>query len=523
MPSLNRPNAPTRLPSGEFGDYFFKPYALRSSEAKSIATTPSPLSTPANIATHRRALRSSEGANPYTPSPLASPVINASSRRPQLAERSTYWSESNFRSGLQRGLLRQSPIASEAIAEEPTRSNYKIPSTSSSLRDRSEKTSGAPSIHDPSLNANDRSAPREARAGFKWTHDFLGGWLEVRIGRQRRSDDDRLIEKPNLETDDLSSFSSRTSSVHLPFGHATTTEESRTNTDSEPLPQTSESLDSANTPRPLREGLYCRTKRLLGLKHGSIAPSTKPRSRTPTNAVLERVTSTLRFLPTRNFSASTSTATSISNISIAAPRKRRRRAGHRDGLSTSSSVRNLRMGKPPMGTPEPEAMYLGSDSNKYISVNLMHPDGPAFLPSEARRINTPPLPSEEFGKGHARGFFFDYNSPPDEDTRAFPRRPLPPPHLDEKAELLREGDWYRVKMDAIETGASVSHEELGPSIPEHLPSSPLCPRNPRHKSGGTSICPYHGRNKSTPSDVEKTPTPSRTGTLSPVPEKWWLR
>ncbi len=32
-------------------------------------------------------------------------------------------------------------------------------------------------------------------------------------------------------------------------------------------------------------------------------------------------------------------------------------------------------------------------------------------------------------------------------------------------------------------------------IPEHLPSSPLCPMNPKHDGGGRSICPYHGRMK----------------------------
>lgn len=32
-------------------------------------------------------------------------------------------------------------------------------------------------------------------------------------------------------------------------------------------------------------------------------------------------------------------------------------------------------------------------------------------------------------------------------------------------------------------------------IPEHLPSSPLCPMHPKHKSGGKGICPYHGRRR----------------------------
>ena len=33
------------------------------------------------------------------------------------------------------------------------------------------------------------------------------------------------------------------------------------------------------------------------------------------------------------------------------------------------------------------------------------------------------------------------------------------------------------------------------NIPEHLPSSPICPKYPKHPSGGTGICPYHGRQR----------------------------
>ncbi|KAI0597849.1 hypothetical protein F4775DRAFT_602031 [Biscogniauxia sp. FL1348] len=32
-------------------------------------------------------------------------------------------------------------------------------------------------------------------------------------------------------------------------------------------------------------------------------------------------------------------------------------------------------------------------------------------------------------------------------------------------------------------------------VPEHLPSSPMCPANKRHRSGGTGVCVYHGRRK----------------------------
>lgn len=32
-------------------------------------------------------------------------------------------------------------------------------------------------------------------------------------------------------------------------------------------------------------------------------------------------------------------------------------------------------------------------------------------------------------------------------------------------------------------------------LPEHLPTSPMCPANKKHKSGGTGVCVYHGRSK----------------------------
>ena len=42
-------------------------------------------------------------------------------------------------------------------------------------------------------------------------------------------------------------------------------------------------------------------------------------------------------------------------------------------------------------------------------------------------------------------------------------------------------------------------------VPDHLPSSPLCPLNPNHKSGGKAICPMHGRKRTVAiTSVEKT-------------------
>ncbi|KAI1265578.1 hypothetical protein F5Y18DRAFT_435540 [Xylariaceae sp. FL1019] len=39
-------------------------------------------------------------------------------------------------------------------------------------------------------------------------------------------------------------------------------------------------------------------------------------------------------------------------------------------------------------------------------------------------------------------------------------------------------------------------------IAEHLPTSPMCPANKRHVSGGTGVCVFHGRRKRTPKPKE---------------------
>jgi hypothetical protein len=40
-------------------------------------------------------------------------------------------------------------------------------------------------------------------------------------------------------------------------------------------------------------------------------------------------------------------------------------------------------------------------------------------------------------------------------------------------------------------------------VPEHLPSSPLCPMNPKHQSGGAGICVYHERKTSVSSSIKE--------------------
>lgn len=58
------------------------------------------------------------------------------------------------------------------------------------------------------------------------------------------------------------------------------------------------------------------------------------------------------------------------------------------------------------------------------------------------------------------------------------------------------GGSHKSKLGNRSEGPSYGDLEIGQfefNTPEHLPSSPLCPKNPKHKSGGTGICVYHGR------------------------------
>lgn len=43
-------------------------------------------------------------------------------------------------------------------------------------------------------------------------------------------------------------------------------------------------------------------------------------------------------------------------------------------------------------------------------------------------------------------------------------------------------------------------------VPDHLPSSPLCPLNPKHKSGGRAICLLHGRKKPHQANISRAAT-----------------
>ena len=140
-------------------------------------------------------------------------------------------------------------------------------------------------------------------------------------------------------------------------------------------------------------------------------------------------------------------------------------------------------------------MYTSSDRQQYFRVEMTRPDAPTFLPSEARRVGTPPLSSRESGKGRLRGFFFDLRSPNQENAES-PRWELPEEkrRVSATSTLGPEIEWFRVRVTGPEQAGAINEFEF--NLPEDLPTSPLCPKNPKLSSGGSGICVYHGRNHS---------------------------
>lgn len=222
--------------------------------------------------------------------------------------------------------------------------------------------------------------------------------------------------------------------------------------------------------------------------------------------------------------------------------------------SYTSSQQALRMGAQPNNTPDERATYKvkrspSAETEEYLKVDISVRGGTSYLPSEARRIHTPPLP-QDGPDGKKRGFFFDYNGPKRSDSRqeeildpaSIPVRSTSRANIFGKKTFLSAGrivtkartnDWYEAKLAQLEdteddlllrkqhgltsphhadlnrgrSGTQTSLYELKRqkeedmfdlTIPEHLPSSTLCPRHPRYwrvvKGKGSQFrgCWMHG-------------------------------
>lgn len=215
-----------------------------------------------------------------------------------------------------------------------------------------------------------------------------------------------------------------------------------------------------------------------------------------------------------------------------------------DQTSYTSSQLVLRRGAQPNNTPDELATYTikrspSAETQEFLKVDISVRGGTSYLPSEARRIHTPPLPQDGVD-GKKRGFFFDYNAPRQSESRheemldpaSIPVRNASRISSGSKKAFLNAGrvvtrprtnDWYDAKLAQLEASeddgtfgslsqrnrstaqASLSEirkrkeeETFDMTIPEHLPSSPLCPRHPRYwrivKGKGSQFrgCWMHG-------------------------------
>ncbi|OAQ68897.1 RNA polymerase II accessory factor, Cdc73 [Pochonia chlamydosporia 170] len=137
-----------------------------------------------------------------------------------------------------------------------------------------------------------------------------------------------------------------------------------------------------------------------------------------------------------------------------------------------------------------------STNNSSRSANSQFPGG------EAVRVSTPPL-DEDTADGKPRGFFTSM-TPPDHNSNSSPSptqsstQSSPHHGLRRNSLASQPREWWDPmprRNNRRQQKKEPSAEDFAFDVPEHLPSSPLCPANGRHKSGGKGVCVYHGRRR----------------------------
>ncbi|KAI9720174.1 MAG: hypothetical protein M1812_002992 [Candelaria pacifica] len=350
--------------------------------------------------------------------------------------------------------------------------------------------------------------PRDARSGFVWNLKPAGYWSEEKSKKRRTrqsgtsTPSSTAIPSPAspaaMPAQQLEAMGGKVNKYDLARDHGRLLSDTSS-------PTTGFSARRQHDKAADRtEGFFNQTRRRIRALHrgrhlakkadNSDASSTG----SGTKVLLDMANNILNAERERRSPDSTQSASGTSNRSS---RKLSIFNKPRRTTSASSSVRNLLMGRPPVNTPKPDALYGGKDANDYFKVEISDPDNPTFLPSEAKRVNTPPLPTDGPRRGHRRGFFFDMSSPGGtwRGPKSKPSTPRTPGSVSGRTssgkrltgiESLEDAVWFRVKQEPED-----SDQTFELNVPEHLPNSPLCPKNPSHKSGGKGVCVYHGRNR----------------------------
>lgn len=359
-------------------------------------------------------------------------------------------------------------------------------SRASSISERARRLLG---ISTSSKTANETAGSEiteGTRPVLRWKHQISGRWIEVRLGRTSKSND----HSRTGSTDSIPPDSNATLGPGaLPINKGSKGASSR----SDDVEQISKDPKTSNPNK--KGGLHFRVKHRLAWQKSSEETIPKiARTNTDTLNILQRVSSILR-----DNSASTRTSPNLSRRhsiqSVNAVHKRRTRKfpfSRRSPYSSSSSILKMRLGIPPRNTPDVREMYTGSDGKQHLVVEMTSSDGPAYLPSEARRIGTPPLPSSS--PGVRRGFYFDDDSSSGSDSNPTVGGGQPD---GQEPRTPADVDWYQARVAAAKAKEKQFRFEL--NVPEHLPSSPLCPKHPMNRhTGGKGVCVHHGRRLPTP-------------------------
>lgn len=444
------------------------------------------------------ALRSPEHENSSTrgSSPISPRTIRSRSRETRPSHRKAY-SEASVSQQDDRTdgvtVLATSAAFTSSFIRLPTLGTVRPPDTGdpelcrprrSSISERARRLLRISSSWKTSNAILDTETDEDTRPLLKSKREITGRWIEVRIGRKSKSDEHSRTGSEDSVA--LSPDAALGVGLQKKEGLREVTSPI---VDVDQIPKNAKPLYSSR-----KGGLYSRARRRLGLQQNSEeSVQNAARDSTLTLDVLERVSSILRDVAD-TAESSPDRATSDSSQSISTlhwPRTRKKPFPHRATFSSSSSIPKLTMGIVPRNSPDAKAMYTGSDGKQHIAVEMASPDGPTYLPSEARRIGTPPLPSSSIGL--QRGFFFDDNPwpecEPSPDIEGHSGQQQHQPHAHANI------DWHQARAAAAKAKEAQFQFEL--NVPEHLPNSPLCPKHPKnHRTRGNGVCVYHGRRAS---------------------------
>ncbi|RKL40893.1 hypothetical protein BFJ70_g5318 [Fusarium oxysporum] len=159
-------------------------------------------------------------------------------------------------------------------------------------------------------------------------------------------------------------------------------------------------------------------------------------------------------------------------------------------------LRRRLFGRAPWARKEPADSFssVSSSMREILKVHVNCVNG-QFPGGEARRIKTPPL-AEDTTSGRPRSFFTETVPPTEADQMEPPSRRNSLQTVRRQSIVADTYEWWE-KMPKKPVHRSPFQERIPFEfqLPEHLPSSPMCPTNEKHVSGGAGICVYHGRRK----------------------------